>query len=121
MNHAPTRARRTALRPLVVTAVVALGLGFAAQAGAAPAVQHKQKVEAKVRHDTLEIEGTFRSDTIALRLKAGDPDKLELDVGDDGSAERQFDRDRFDAIEVEAGFGDDFVRIDEVNGVFTDT
>ena len=120
MSYAPKRARR-ALRPLVVTAVAALGLGFATQAAAAPAAKHKQKVEAKVRHDTLEIEGTFRSDTIALRLKAGNPDKLELDVGDDGSAERQFDRDRFDAIEVEAGFGDDFVRIDEVNGIFTDT
>ena len=120
MTYSPARARRT-LRPLVVTAVAALGLGFATQAGAAPAVKHKQKVEAKVRHDTLEIEGTFRGDTIALRLKAGDPDTLELDVDDDGSAERRFDRDRFDEIEVEAGFGDDFVRIDEVNGVFTDT
>ena len=121
MSYAPARARR--LRPLVATAVAALGLGFATQAVAAPAAQEKveKRVKAKVKHDTLEIDGTFRSDTIALRLRAGDPDTLELDIGDDGSAERRFDRDRFDEIEVEAGFGDDFVRIDEVNGIFTDT
>ena len=78
-------------------------------------------MKVKIKPDTLEVTGTFRSDTIVLRLKAGDPGTLELDSDDDGSANARFDRNRFDTIEVEAGFGDDSVRIDEVNGVFTDT
>ena len=111
MSYAPARARRTVLRPLVATAVATLGLVFAAQAGAAPAVQHKQhkphkqKVEAKVRHDTLEIEGTFKGDTIALRLKAGlddldagRPVSGQVDVARLTSLERDLLKDTLDIV-----------------------
>ena len=65
--------------------------------------------------------GTKVDDKITLRLQAGRPDKLEVDVGDDGSADFRFDRKHIAAIEVDAASGDDLVRIDESNGVFTDS
>jgi Ca2+-binding RTX toxin-like protein len=75
----------------------------------------------KLTHGVLTIKGTNASDKIALRLQAGEPGILEVDVGDDGSADFSFDRTRVAAIAVAAVSGDDLVRIDEGNGVFTDT
>ncbi len=76
---------------------------------------------AHVAKGTLRIKGTGQGSHLALRLQAGAPTVLEVDAGDDGSAEFRFDRARFDHILVEAGNGDDVIRIDESNGVFTDT
>ena len=45
---------------------------------------------------------------------------LQVDVGDDGTADFSFDRSTFTAIDVEAGGGDDQVRIDQSGGAFTD-
>jgi Ca2+-binding RTX toxin-like protein len=76
------------------------------------------------RHPTLRlltIEGTKASDRIALRLKAGNPRILQVDVGDNGSADFSFKRKLIKRIRVDSGAGDDFVRIDEINGAFTDT
>ncbi len=70
---------------------------------------------------TLTITGNGASDQLALRLQAGVPTTLQVDVGDNGSADFSFDRATFDRIVVNAGGGDDLVRIDQVNGVFTDT
>jgi Ca2+-binding RTX toxin-like protein len=92
--------------------LVALGVG-AEQAHAA--------YSAQVVNGTLLITGNGASDQLALRLQAGVPTTLEVDVGDNGSADFSFDRATFDAIDVDAGSGDDRVRIDEANGVFTDT
>ena len=75
----------------------------------------------KLRHGLLSIEGTNVADKIALRLKAGDPGTLQVDVGDNGSADFEFARARVTAISVDAGAGDDLVRIDDSNGTFTDT
>ena len=61
------------------------------------------------------------NDNIALRLQAGDPGVLQVDVGDDGSADFSFKRDRIAAISIDASEGDDLVRIDDANGAFTDT
>ena len=44
---------------------------------------------------------------------------LQLDVGDDGSADLDFARKDIARIELDAAEGDDLVRIDESNGVFT--
>ena len=82
---------------------------------------YSQRVHAKLRHGLLTIEGTDVSDRIALRLKAGRPDILQVDVGDDGSADFSFERKHVRQIAVDARSGDDLVRIDEANGVFTDT
>ena len=75
----------------------------------------------KLAHGILTIEGTAASDKIALRLEAGDPNTLQVDVGDNGSADFSFARKKIAKIAVLAGNGDDSVRIDESNGVFTDT
>ena len=61
------------------------------------------------------------SDRIALRLSPADRTQLQVDFGDNGSADRTFDLGTFDAIEVKAGNGNDTVLIDQVNGAFTTT
>jgi predicted lipoprotein with Yx(FWY)xxD motif len=75
----------------------------------------------KLRHGVLTIVGTAASDQIALRLAAGDPGALQIDVGDNGSADFTFDRKRIAEIAVDGGPGDDTIKIDESNGVFTDS
>ena len=75
----------------------------------------------KLRRGVLSIVGTAASDKIALRLKAGYPGTLQVDVGDDGSADFSFERKKVGKIAVAARAGDDSVRIDEINGVFTDS
>jgi len=72
-------------------------------------------------HGLLTIVGTRASDKITLRLKAGDPRILQVDVGDDGSADFRFKRAHIAKIIVKARGGDDNVRIDESNGAFTTT
>ena len=69
----------------------------------------------------LTVQGTNGDDRIALGLRAGQPGILEVDFGDDGSAEFSFERSEVAQIVVDAGNGGDAVRIDESNGVFADT
>ena len=54
-------------------------------------------------------------------MSAADANQLQVDVGDDGTADFTFDRGTFEAIDVRAGNGADTVRIDQVNGIFTTT
>ena len=70
---------------------------------------------------TLTILGNSADSSLALRLGEDRPLRLEVDVDEDGSADFAFNRNRFDRIVVNAGGGDDTVRIDEANGTFTDT
>ena len=74
----------------------------------------------KLKDGLLTIEGKKSDDELVLRLRAGDPGVLELDVGGDGSADFAFARAEVARIGVDAGAGDDVVRIDESNGVFGD-
>jgi len=67
--------------------------------------------------DTLRGKGNRASDDLALR-RGGN--KVEVDVGDDGSADFEVNRNRFNRIRVTAGRGNDRVRIDESQGAFTD-
>lgn len=103
---------------LTETLVVAglLAGGYAANAQAAP-----PPYKVKVQHRTLNVTAHKAGGAVALRLAAGDPQTLQVDVGADGSADFQVARDRFDRIAVEAGTGDNNVRIDDANGTFTDT
>jgi hypothetical protein len=78
-------------------------------------------LDAFVINGTLRISGGPAAEKIALRLSAVDPNQLQVDVGDDGSADFTFDLSTFRVIDVAAGNGDDAVRIDQVNGVFTTT
>ena len=68
----------------------------------------------------LTIVGTGASDELVLRLQEGSPSTLEVDVGADGTADFTFDRNTFTAIDVDAGGGDDAVRIDQSGGAFAD-
>ncbi|HEX8804783.1 MAG TPA: hypothetical protein VF743_11330 [Acidimicrobiales bacterium] len=71
-------------------------------------------------NDRLTVITGSGDDRIALRLAAGSADTLQIDLGDDGSADRSFDRDRFSQIVVISGSGADHIRIDQVNGVIAD-
>jgi predicted lipoprotein with Yx(FWY)xxD motif len=75
----------------------------------------------KLTQGLLAIVGTAASDKIALRLKPGEPEALQVDVGDDGSADFTFNRERIAEIAVVGLAGHDLVRVDESNGVFTDS
>src|SRR6266536_2610900 len=70
---------------------IAAGPGKAAPARHAAKASHAHKADKfkhpKLKHGVLTIEGTNAGDKIALRLQAGDPGVLQVDVGDDGSAD----------------------------------
>jgi hypothetical protein len=106
--------RRLGLAATVTAATLAMGLATASPAAASSAGF------AWTVKDTLFVVGTSHGDQIALRLAAGATDTLEVDFGDDGSADRSFDRDRFSRIAVFAGSGNDRFRVDQVNGAFAD-
>src|SRR5690349_12747270 len=110
-------ARRIARRALAASAL-AFGLLAASMAlGAVPAFA---AYTAKVQNGTLVLTGDGASDKLALRLAGGAPNTLQVDVGEDGTADFSFDRTTFTAIDVAAGGGDDEIRIDRSGGTFTD-
>jgi Ca2+-binding RTX toxin-like protein len=93
-------------------ALVALTGGLAVAAQPADAAY-----SVNVRNQTLRVTGNGASDRLALRLSA---DALQVDVGDNGSADFEVPRDSFERIRVRAGGGNDLVRIDDSGGIFTD-
>ena len=107
-------------RLAVVAAAVAAGLAAVAGHADAAAPEVMPIRHPKLKEGLLTIEGTKRSDRLTLRLQAGDPGVLQLDVGDDRSADYDFARQDVARIELEAGDGNDVVRIDEGNGAFGD-
>jgi Ca2+-binding RTX toxin-like protein len=82
-------------------------------------VHFSPRTRAHGRH--LELVGTDGNDKIALRLEAGRSDVLQVDVGDDGSADFRFQLESIAAITVDARGGGDVVRIDDSNGAFTNS
>jgi RTX calcium-binding nonapeptide repeat (4 copies) len=98
-------------------AALAAAVGIAAApAGARP---HETFKHPKLVQGLMTVTGTDANDVIALRLKAGDPDVVQVDVGGDGTPEFSFKRDKVARIGVDSGGGDDVVRVDDANGVFT--
>jgi len=121
-----SRAGRLTAAAVAVAAVIAGATGIAAgQGDAAPPINAPIKnvkfPHPKLKHGLLRIKGTRASDAIALRLKAGDPGTLQVDFGDNGSADFSFARNKIAKIAVDARAGNDRVRIDDSNGAFTDT
>jgi RTX calcium-binding nonapeptide repeat (4 copies) len=121
-------ARLAALAVAVAAAVASVAAIVAGPGNAASAIKADKasyptkgaKVKSGLTHGVLAIKGTGASDKIALRLKAGEPGILQVDVGDDDSANFSFKRNKIARISVDARAGADLVRIDEKNGVFTD-
>ncbi len=127
-----SRATRqaAAAMAIAVAAIAAGATGIVAGSGSAAAstagqarylTQDAKFKHPQLVHGLLTIVGTRASDKITLRLKAGDPRILQVDVGDDGSADFRFKRAHIAKIIVKARGGDDNVRIDESNGAFTTT
>ena len=69
----------------------------------------------------LQVSGTDGAEQIALRLRATDPTVLEVDAGNDGTADFLFPRAAFTSINVDLAGGADVGRIDQSGGVFTYT
>jgi hypothetical protein len=100
--------------PTVAASLVALAiLGAGADKAAA-------SYSGTLQAGTVTLTGDSASDKLALRLRPGAPDILEADVGNDGTPDLLFDRSTFTAVNVDAGGGDDELRIDRSNGTFTD-
>ena len=116
----PTDSRPKWPFHLIATLVV-LVLAALAVPVTSSATKHKvDGVTAKVKRGTLDVKGSHQADAVVVRLKAGDPNQIQVDVGDDGSADFSFARTDVSAISVRVGNGDDSVRIDDANGGFTD-
>ena len=119
IRRSEVRSVKAGRAAVVAVAVAAALAAVAGRADAAPPeVLHVK--HPKLKDGLLTIDGTKRSDRLALRLEAGDAGVLQLDVGDDGSADYAFARRDVARIELDAGDGDDLVRIDESNGAFSD-
>jgi RTX calcium-binding nonapeptide repeat (4 copies) len=121
-NMIRLRAVRTVKAGRLAVVAVAMAAGLAAGVGhadaAAPEVTPIR--HPKLKEGLLTIEGSKRSDRLTLRLEAGDPGVIQLDVGNDGSADYDFARRDVARIEIAAADGDDLVGIDESNGSFSD-
>jgi RTX calcium-binding nonapeptide repeat (4 copies) len=101
---------------IVVLALAALVVPVAASA------KHKAHgVRADIKDGILKVKGSEKANSVALRLKAGDQTRLQVDVGENGSADFSFARSQVSAIKVRMGGGGDAVRIDDANGAFTDS
>ena len=132
-HHADPRTVRPALlavAALVAAAAVGGTAGPAAAHGthgykpgqAAHQRRHEAGVGiAQLYGGLLAVEGTNADDRIAVGLQAGNPAILQVDLGDDGSAEFSIPRAEVERLSLDGGNGDDSLRIDERNGVFTDT
>ncbi len=102
--HLYRRRRRALMASAVSGACITAMLGFAAGPAAAA-------YKAQVQAGTLEIVGDGASDKLELLTAPDNPNILELDVGEDGTIDFSFDRSTFSAIDVQAGGGNDEVRI----------
>jgi len=111
---------RMAVSAIAVVAALAVA-GSAAAHGKTSSQRYHRFERPRLVHHTLVILGTPGDDQITLRLKAGDPDVLQVDTGNDGTADFSRHLEPVDAIVVDAGAGNDVIRIDDSNGAFTNS
>ena len=64
---------------------------------------------AQVQGGTLELIGNAAADKLSLAPSPSDPGRLLVDVGEDGTIDFAFDSSTFDAIDVQAGGGNDTI------------
>jgi hypothetical protein len=104
----------------VAAAGVAVAAAILPAQGAAALNRHNlESAHVRLGHHTLRVRGAEANDQIALRLAAGNPAVVQVDLGDNGSADFSFPRAAIESISVKARGGDDRVRIDDSNGAFT--
>jgi hypothetical protein len=104
-----------------LAAAVVLAAAVAALIAPAGASARPPGVSAELDNGTLHVYGGDRPNAVSLRLKQGDSSRLQVDAGDNGSADFSFARNDVDAISIRMGNGRDHVRIDDSNGSFTDS
>jgi Ca2+-binding RTX toxin-like protein len=115
------------LRHVAALAVAAVGVTavtaavFPAQGAAARHRHHVARAHVQLEQHALRVQGTKANDAIALRLAAGNPSVLQVDLGDNGSTDFSFPRASIKSISIEGRRGNDRLRIDDANGAFTDT
>lgn len=91
---------------------------FAAQA---EDVLAAKTVQATLDGQTLTVTGTSAGDIFSVRLRAGDPQVIEVDAGMDGTADFDFPRAQVSGIVINGAAGNDEIVIDDANGAFTDS
>src|SRR5215208_1703866 len=90
---------------VAAAAAVVVAVGAAASpAAASPSIT--------VRDHRLAVTGGPQDNRITLRTSAADPRVLEVDVGDDGKADRRVKFARIDAVVVTGAGGADRLRVD---------
>ena len=87
MNTPTSNSRPLSLVAIGTLVVLAVTLVSAAQSYASGKING---VRAAVNHGTLNVTGSDGGQQVALRLKAGDPSRIQVDAGNDGSADRSF-------------------------------
>ena len=97
------RAEAGVERRLVAAAVASVLALLLLLATSAPRVAAASAVKAAVVDGTLVVTVTPTRDLIALRLSRTHPNRLQVDVGDNGSADHVFRLGSFKAIRVDAG------------------
>src|SRR5215208_5031088 len=113
-----SHAKRPSILIATVVALVLAALGL--PPGASASSSGVRGVDAEIDNGTLNVNGGDRPNAVALRLRAGDPTRIQVDAGDNGSADFAFARADVRAISIRMGNGRDSVRIDDANGAFTD-
>ena len=101
------------------TLLIAAALAALSTSITVPPVMAAPTVRARLVDGTLRVAGSPFADRIVLRLSTTDPNRLQLDVDADGSADDSFDINSFAAIVVDARRGNDFVLLDTASGAFT--
>ncbi len=94
---------------------------LAVPATAAADNDHSRGERVELDNGRLLVDAGNGADAVALRLQAGDATRIQVDFGDDGSAEASVLRANVATIKVAGGNGPDALRIDDTNGAFTDT
>ena len=95
----------------------ALAWGLAAAALGVSADQAAASYSGQVVNGTFKITGNGASDKLVLMVEAGLPGDLLADVGADGTIDFSLNRSEFVAVDVDAGGGDDEVRIQSLGGI----
>jgi hypothetical protein len=113
-------ARAWLARLALPTTATAIAAALAITAGSAEA-KPTSRVSAQIDHGTLIVNGSRKDDNLALRVRAATPNTLDIDVGDNGSADIKVRRSAVERIRVQGKDGRDRIRIDDAEVAFTQT